>query len=332
MKGKEILKTILLVVLLCFIGFLVFAIGRIDTKDTQLVVTPKIFKVRHMPPENTKGTIPLSENETAGASTIGSGTQQQVKSQVNADVSKPVPPFPASINESALASVSDPGSEPISQKSSESNGMPIEMPSKESGQPENILESLEKTAGEKNPSTETKQISEIRKASPPAVDSVAPREEKTSTKPDVSESASAISVPESKTVVVSSSSPGIEHSSKPSADSSAKKAPQEESDDALPDGTFRPNEVDDKPKLLRADSPTYPATAKNNKIEGWVVLQFVVDTKGRAKKAEVLDAYPKDIFNEAALKVLRSYRFKPAQKDGIAVSCVLQQRVRFEQD
>jgi protein TonB len=97
-----------------------------------------------------------------------------------------------------------------------------------------------------------------------------------------------------------------------------------------PDATYKPDEVDAKPRLLRRTSPNYPLFAQRNNIKGWVILQFVVNTRGLVDNAQVLEAEPKGVFDKAALETAESYKFKPARKNGETVNCLLKQRIRFE--
>jgi protein TonB len=96
--------------------------------------------------------------------------------------------------------------------------------------------------------------------------------------------------------------------------------------------TYTPSEVDHAPRVLRSFPPNYPYLAKRDNIEGWVVLRFVVDTEGAATKAVVTAAEPEGIFEEAALKAVARYKFKPALKKGEAVNCIVTQRVQFSLD
>lgn len=100
----------------------------------------------------------------------------------------------------------------------------------------------------------------------------------------------------------------------------------------VPYPTYKPEEVDQPPKALRSFSPQYPYLAKRDNIEGWVMLRFVVDTEGIAGKVEVVAADPAGIFDEAALKAVAQYRFKPAIKNGEVVNCITKQRIRFTLD
>jgi protein TonB len=91
----------------------------------------------------------------------------------------------------------------------------------------------------------------------------------------------------------------------------------------VPSGSIRynPNEVDQPPRYLRTVPAQYPFLAKRDHIEGKVWLHFVVDLDGLAKETEVVKAEPEGIFEEAALKAIQRYKFKPAIKDGEAVEC-----------
>lgn len=84
---------------------------------------------------------------------------------------------------------------------------------------------------------------------------------------------------------------------------------------------YDPNEVDQPPRYLRTFQPQYPYPAKRDHIEGKVLLRFVVDLDGLAKEVEVVEADPPGFFEEAALKAIKRYKFRPAVKDGEAVMC-----------
>ncbi len=57
--------------------------------------------------------------------------------------------------------------------------------------------------------------------------------------------------------------------------------------------------------------PRFPKGAVDEKISGWVKVQFSINRQGRVEDAEVLDAEPADIFNEAAIEALSSWKYKP---------------------
>ncbi|OAH98824.1 energy transducer TonB [Methylomonas methanica] len=66
--------------------------------------------------------------------------------------------------------------------------------------------------------------------------------------------------------------------------------------------------------------PDYPPIAKARGIQGWVQLYISVTTEGTVSAARVVDASPKQIFDQAALEAIYGWRFKPAFKDGQAVA------------
>lgn len=78
-----------------------------------------------------------------------------------------------------------------------------------------------------------------------------------------------------------------------------------------------PNPEDAEPLLRR--NPAYPADAQREGIEGWVYLEFTVTKDGRTRDIVVLDADPKEIFDEAAVEAVRGYIYRPRGVDGVAV-------------
>jgi len=61
---------------------------------------------------------------------------------------------------------------------------------------------------------------------------------------------------------------------------------------------------------IKTVSPKYPSYARSRAIEGWVKLSFTVDKRGRAKDITVLEASPVQVFERAAEKALRKWKFE----------------------
>ena len=61
--------------------------------------------------------------------------------------------------------------------------------------------------------------------------------------------------------------------------------------------------------------PVYPESAKELKQEGFVTVDFVVETDGHVSKAEVSDS-TNEVFNEAAKMAVMSWTFSPAVEEG----------------
>jgi protein TonB len=57
--------------------------------------------------------------------------------------------------------------------------------------------------------------------------------------------------------------------------------------------------------------PEYPMRAANRRIQGWVKIEFTITTEGTVKDAVVIDAKPNSVFNRAALKAIKRWKFKP---------------------
>ena len=98
------------------------------------------------------------------------------------------------------------------------------------------------------------------------------------------------------------------------------------------DIAYNPGEVDQPPRYLRTVPPQYPYLAKRDGVEGKVLLRFVVDLEGMVRDAEVVKAEPAGVFEEAALKAIERYRFRPAVKDGKTVMCNAAMTIAFVLD
>lgn len=82
--------------------------------------------------------------------------------------------------------------------------------------------------------------------------------------------------------------------------------------------------------LVRVD-PEYPPRAQQQGIEGWVDLEFTISPVGTVQDARVLEARPPFVFDRAALKAVRRWRYNPKVENGVAVARGgVQVRLRFE--
>ena len=62
----------------------------------------------------------------------------------------------------------------------------------------------------------------------------------------------------------------------------------------------------------------------------WVLMQFTVDELGRVAEPSVVDAQPLQVFDRAALKAVKRYKYRPRVINGVAVAVQgLQQRIVF---
>jgi TonB family protein len=84
-------------------------------------------------------------------------------------------------------------------------------------------------------------------------------------------------------------------------------------------------------KRVRMVSPVYPDTARKRGIEGWVELAFTVQTNGTVDQVEVRNASPAEVFDDAATRAVRQWRFEPVERNGERVEQRAMVRLRFSQ-
>jgi len=78
-------------------------------------------------------------------------------------------------------------------------------------------------------------------------------------------------------------------------------------------------------------NPDYPPRALSRGIEGWVKVQFTITPTGTVKDPVVVDAEPKQMFDDAALKAIARWRYNPRVEGGVAVERVgVQTIIRFQ--
>jgi len=69
-------------------------------------------------------------------------------------------------------------------------------------------------------------------------------------------------------------------------------------------------------------NPDYPPRAQTRGLEGYVTVQFTITGTGTVKDAIVVEAQPKGIFDDAALKAIARWRYNPKVEGGVAVERV----------
>lgn len=79
-------------------------------------------------------------------------------------------------------------------------------------------------------------------------------------------------------------------------------------------GTAAGSDTDIVP-LVRVN-PMYPMRAIQHGIEGWVEVRFTISTAGTVKNPVVIGYYPSTIFNRAALRAIRKWKYNPKIDDG----------------
>ena len=72
------------------------------------------------------------------------------------------------------------------------------------------------------------------------------------------------------------------------------------------------------PRVVKQTRPKYPQDAFDQKIEGEVVIEVMIDTKGRVTNTRVIKSVPG--LDKAAVDSLKKWRFRPALKNGIPIA------------
>lgn len=82
---------------------------------------------------------------------------------------------------------------------------------------------------------------------------------------------------------------------------------------------------------VRLINPVYPESARKRGVEGWVELAFTVTPKGNVEDVEVRNASPAEVFDDAATRAVRQWRFEPVERNGEKVAQRAMVRLKFTQ-
>jgi protein TonB len=74
----------------------------------------------------------------------------------------------------------------------------------------------------------------------------------------------------------------------------------------------------------------YPAAAAKKRIKGYVVVNLLIGKDGSVELAKVIASNPAGVFDQAALRGVRGWRFAPAKYKGNPVKVWAKQKVRFD--
>ena len=79
--------------------------------------------------------------------------------------------------------------------------------------------------------------------------------------------------------------------------------------------------------------PNYPRRALRRGIEGYVVVEFTVNKRGRVEDPRVVEADPEGVFNQAAMKAARKFKYRPKTVNGEPVKVAgVRNIIRFEME
>jgi len=93
--------------------------------------------------------------------------------------------------------------------------------------------------------------------------------------------------------------------------------------------TKNSNEVINELIPIVTIAPAYPKEAAENKIEGKVTIEFTVTTMGTVKNPVIVSTNPKGVFDQAALRAILKYKFKPRTINNKPVEAIASQTINF---
>jgi protein TonB len=83
-------------------------------------------------------------------------------------------------------------------------------------------------------------------------------------------------------------------------------------------------------RRTRFIAPQYPVRARERGTEGWVDIEFTVNTDGTTRDASVKAAEPAHVFDRAALDAVARWRYEPRIVNGSVVDQRVEARLRFQ--
>lgn len=97
-----------------------------------------------------------------------------------------------------------------------------------------------------------------------------------------------------------------------------------------PKSVYELTDLDRPPEPVLQRRPAYPYRARTRGIEGYADVGFIVRPDGTVDEVAALDAEPLGVFDVAAVRAVRRWRFDPGIRDGEPVPVRMHIRIRFE--
>lgn len=98
--------------------------------------------------------------------------------------------------------------------------------------------------------------------------------------------------------------------------------------EALKEMVFSMEDLDQKPVPIAQIAPQHPRDLLKAKVEGQVVLLFIVDEQGKVEDPRV-ETSSRPEFEKPAMDAVRKWKFKPGTKEGAPVKTYIRQPIRF---
>ena len=99
---------------------------------------------------------------------------------------------------------------------------------------------------------------------------------------------------------------------------------------AVKDMVMTAESVDVVPEPVFEGTLEYPARARRNNQEGYVVINMLIDSDGSVAKVKVLESMPVGVFDSVTVEWAKSLKFTPAFYNGKAVKTWARRRIPFK--
>ena len=94
------------------------------------------------------------------------------------------------------------------------------------------------------------------------------------------------------------------------------------------DGPYRPGGAVTAPEKIFYPSPTYTEEGRQNRVQGVVILEAIVDSNGDVARVKVLKGLPLGL-TESAVETAKLWKFRPATRYGEPVAVLVNLTIRF---
>lgn len=92
---------------------------------------------------------------------------------------------------------------------------------------------------------------------------------------------------------------------------------------------FELTDLDKHPRVIVAAKPVYPYQMKVTKMQGSVMVEFVIERDGNVSRPRVFESSHRD-FEQAAISAILKSKWQPGQKNGEAVRSRVRLPVNFQ--
>jgi len=94
---------------------------------------------------------------------------------------------------------------------------------------------------------------------------------------------------------------------------------------------FEEGQTDEPATPLTTPMPPYPPRARQEEIQGTVLVELVVDRQGRVSQVTVR-SLPDPVFRSTVMNTIKQWRFRPARNKGVPVNMRLRVPIEFKLD